>query len=884
MNTRFLRSHGVCFLILFLMCGWGCSEMSLESDRLDNAIMYGELDTNPDHRAVVFLELEMASGTSMCTGTLIAPDVVMTAAHCTNRLSASDVTVVFGTDLTQGYDYLREASEVLTHPSYSGLNLSNDIALVRLRTPAPAEIQPIPYLPDHLGLTPSDEGAEIEFSGFGLDENGNYQVKKRVDGTVALVCEGPRGCSLSGAGSVAVNAFAYYQPTSVGGPCSGDSGGPAFLIRDGREYVVGITSYGDNACTNYGVSTNASAFSNFIEEFLGVAQEDCTNGQDDDEDGLVDCDDPGCRTHPACMEQCSNQRDDDGDGLVDCADPDCVNDSGCPDSCEMAVSIGCGDQIDASTATSPSKFESYGCSGDYAWQGPEIAYRIDVPPQTLAQAVLQIDSGVDLDLFVIEGSRNNCRLNDCLGASWNASGSETVDFAMPAEGAYLIVDAERAQVASDFRLSLVCEDTEICGNTRDDDGDGDVDCGDRDCVDYHGCIDEICDNQIDDDGDGLSDCADEECVSYHGCIDEICGNQIDNDGDGLIDCDDEECLTHHGCIDEVCDNQIDDDGDGLSDCADEECVSYHGCIDEVCDNQYDDDGDGLSDCADEECVSYHGCIDEVCDNQYDDDGDGLSDCADEECVSYHGCIDEVCDNQYDDDGDGLSDCADEECYSYHGCIDEVCDNQTDDDGDGLPDCADEECHVHHSCIDEVCDNGLDDDADGFSDCHDSECEQENHCADKEICDNAIDDNKNGKTDCDDKTCRDHPNCIDEICDNQIDDNADGLVDCLDADCAEHTNCISERCDNLVDDDGDGLTDCHDIECFTHAACEDTEFCENGFDDNQNGLVDCKDVACAGHPVCASSGCQTSGNHGFGIVLVLYFGLLLLVRRRGRAAR
>jgi len=51
----------------------------------------------------------------------------------------------------------------------------------------------------------------------------------------------------------------------------------------------------------------------------------CDNGVDDDGDGLVDMDDPGCPAPEAALEnpQCDNGADDDGDGLVDFADPDC---------------------------------------------------------------------------------------------------------------------------------------------------------------------------------------------------------------------------------------------------------------------------------------------------------------------------------------------------------------------------------------------------------------------------------------------------------------------------------------------------------------------------------------------------------------------------------
>lgn len=63
-------------------------------------------------------------------------------------------------------------------------------------------------------------------------------------------------------------------------------------------------------------------------ETLLDVQEDCANGEDDDGDGLQDCDDPDCETE--CPEaQCSDGVDNDEDGLVDCEDADC--ESMCPE-------------------------------------------------------------------------------------------------------------------------------------------------------------------------------------------------------------------------------------------------------------------------------------------------------------------------------------------------------------------------------------------------------------------------------------------------------------------------------------------------------------------------------------------------------------------------
>lgn len=59
----------------------------------------------------------------------------------------------------------------------------------------------------------------------------------------------------------------------------------------------------------------------------------CANGQDDDDDTLIDCGDPDCRGSGACFhvrEDCGNGIDDDGDRHIDCADGYCLVDPRCP--------------------------------------------------------------------------------------------------------------------------------------------------------------------------------------------------------------------------------------------------------------------------------------------------------------------------------------------------------------------------------------------------------------------------------------------------------------------------------------------------------------------------------------------------------------------------
>ena len=56
-----------------------------------------------------------------------------------------------------------------------------------------------------------------------------------------------------------------------------------------------------------------------------IVELECTDGLDDDGDGLIDCDDPDCGVDPVCTEEmCDDQQDEDLDGLIDCADQDCA--------------------------------------------------------------------------------------------------------------------------------------------------------------------------------------------------------------------------------------------------------------------------------------------------------------------------------------------------------------------------------------------------------------------------------------------------------------------------------------------------------------------------------------------------------------------------------
>ncbi|MBW1810092.1 MAG: trypsin-like serine protease [Deltaproteobacteria bacterium] len=276
-----MRGHislaaGVCLLALFsISCQPPDSTKRIE--RTEWPIINGVEDTKPEHMAVVF----MSNISGWCSGTLISPTVVLTAAHCADAGTPAAYTIYFG---NESPDFeTRDVVEVIYHPDWDhDSGLENDIALLRLDLPAPGGISPIPHLPESLALLPADLGTNLEHVGFGRDENSHLGTKKTITLPIHFICINSGGCSLNYNGynfNIYENNICNEQDS--GGICSGDSGGPAFITIDSVEYVAEITSYGfGSSCDLYACGTKVDEYETFINGFIGsfaVNGQICTN-------------------------------------------------------------------------------------------------------------------------------------------------------------------------------------------------------------------------------------------------------------------------------------------------------------------------------------------------------------------------------------------------------------------------------------------------------------------------------------------------------------------------------------------------------------------------------------------------------------------------------
>ena len=75
------------------------------------------------------------ANTYLCGGSIISSSWVLTAAHCVNGYTASQITIFAGSTVRFSGTQRRSGSKLIVHPSYSTRTYVNDIALLQLTSP-----------------------------------------------------------------------------------------------------------------------------------------------------------------------------------------------------------------------------------------------------------------------------------------------------------------------------------------------------------------------------------------------------------------------------------------------------------------------------------------------------------------------------------------------------------------------------------------------------------------------------------------------------------------------------------------------------------------------------------------------------------------------------
>ncbi|HUS63056.1 MAG TPA: trypsin-like serine protease [Kofleriaceae bacterium] len=280
-----------------------------------------------------------------CTGTLVAPSTILTAAHCVDQFTADpDAALFFGSDAA-GTGVRVPVTDKWQSEAWTGNTGMNDIALMLIQFPQDPE-----WIVAMNDVAPLDEeiGTPYRHVGFGVydcSEEGDCDATGLADGkkrTGMTTITGLGGGDTVQSGDETVKV------------CFGDSGGPGMITVDDVEYVGGIhstTSIAGGDCVAPAADTRVDLHVDDVRAWIQDNDPACG------EDGL--CARVGCSDDPDC-EPCGP----DGTCTDSCAlpDPDCPT-SGMGEicqadtQCESGLCVFWQDDVNYKFCTTP-------CDGD----------------------------------------------------------------------------------------------------------------------------------------------------------------------------------------------------------------------------------------------------------------------------------------------------------------------------------------------------------------------------------------------------------------------------------------------------------------------------------------------------------------------------------------
>jgi secreted trypsin-like serine protease len=181
---------------------------------------------------------------AQCTGTVIAPQWVISAAHCAFQPNDEPVhamvTVTGIADLNDTAGEPIAADQLVVHPGWDPQSLTGDALLIHLRSPSsrPAlaiathggDYVTVPGIPNAAGWGATDVHATVS-----TDVLQDAYLELQSDGLCAQAAPGFDAATQTCAGTA-----------NTSGACKGDSGGPLLVFDDatGNPVLWGLTSYG----------------------------------------------------------------------------------------------------------------------------------------------------------------------------------------------------------------------------------------------------------------------------------------------------------------------------------------------------------------------------------------------------------------------------------------------------------------------------------------------------------------------------------------------------------------------------------------------------------------------------------------------------------------